>query len=124
MRWIYEYPTIIFSHLKVSSDWLLLSSIIFKSNMNFVVFFKISLICVSLAALVALEWSLASVRPLVSMQITRSRASIAALVTFERLFFCMLPHYMFFQFTRLNARKLAHCASLWLFTRVPPLVRL
>ena len=39
------------------------------SNMNFDMFSKISLICVSLAALVALEWSFPRVRPHVLLQI-------------------------------------------------------
>ena len=83
---LYVYPAIIFSHLKVSSYQLLFSSTIFDSNVNFYMFRKISLICVSLAAFVTLEWSLPRVRPHVPLQSSRISASIVALVTFERLF--------------------------------------
>ena len=83
-----------------------------------------SLACVSLVALVALEWSLPSVLPHVLLQITRSSASVVAQVAFERLFSSVLSHYVNFQISRLNARKLACCASLWLFTRVSLLVPL
>ena len=68
--------------------------------------------------LVALEWFFPSVLPRVFLQITRSNASIAALVTFERLFSCVHPHHVNFQFTRSNARIFAAFASVWPFTRV------
>ena len=77
----------------------------------------------SLIALVALEWSLHSMLPHVPLKITRSRASVVALITFERLFSCVL-HHVNFQFRSFNARILAHCASMWLFTRVRLLVLL
>jgi len=49
-----------------------------------------------LITFVALEWLLPSVLPHVALQITRSSASIVALVTFERLFSGVLPHYVNF----------------------------
>ena len=79
-------------HLKVSSDWLLFSRIIFCLNMNFEMFYKIPFLLVSFAALVALEWSLPGVRPHVPLQRIHSSASVVALVTFERLLSCVLPH--------------------------------
>ena len=86
---------------------LLFFWIIVGSNMNFDMIYKISLFSVSLAALVALEWSFPSVRPHVRLQITRSSASIVALVTFERLLSCVLPHHVNFQLRSCNARKIA-----------------
>ena len=77
-----------------------------------------------LVALVALEWSFRSVFPHVSLQSARSSASVVALVTFERVFSGVLSHRVQFQFIGSNARKLACCASLWLFTRVSFLVLL
>ena len=71
--------------------------------MHFDVLYEISLIVVSLVALFALEGSLPSVLPHVALQITRSSASIVALVTFERLFSRMLPHHVNFQLTSCNA---------------------
>ena len=62
--------------------------------MNFEVFCKISFIGVSLAAMVAFEWSLPGVRLQVFVQIRRNSASIVALVTFERLFSGVLPHHV------------------------------
>ena len=62
--------------------------------MNFEVFCKISFIGVSLAAMVAFEWSLPGVRLHVFLQITRGAASIVALVTFERFFSGVLPHHV------------------------------
>ena len=91
--------------------------------MYFKMFCKTTLIGIQLAAFVALEWSLTSVRPLVTLQITRLSGCIVALVTLERLLFCMLSHYVEFQLTSCDARILARCASLWLFTRVRLLVR-
>ena len=61
----------------------------------------------SFLALVALEWSLTSVRPRVTLQITRLGASKVALVTLERLLSCMHPHYVEFQTTSCNAGILA-----------------
>ena len=72
-------------------------------NMNFEMYCKISFLLVSFAALVALEGSLPSVLPHVLLQITRSSASIVALVTFERLFSGVLSHYVNFQLNSLNA---------------------
>ena len=90
--------------------------------MNFDMFYKILLMFVGFAALVALESSLPRVRPHVPLQCIRSSASIVALVTFERLLSCVLHHYVNFQCNRLNARIVARCASMWLFTRVRLLV--
>ena len=79
----------------------------------------------SLIALVALEWSFPRMLPHVLLQSPRSSASVVALVTVEQLFSdLVLSHHVNFQFCSFNARILAHCASLWLFTRVPPLVLL
>ena len=76
-------------------------------------------------AMVAFVWFFHSVRLHVTLQITRSSASIVALVTFERLFSgLVLSHDVNFQINSLNARILAHCASMWLFTRVRHLVHL
>ena len=69
-------------------------------------------------ASVALERFLPSVLPRVLVQITRRGTSIVALVTFERLFSCVHPHQVFFQMGSCDARILARCATLWLFTRV------
>ena len=57
--------------------------------------------------LVALEWSLPRVRPHVPLQSTRLIASIVALVTFERLLSCVLPHHVNFQSISFNARIIA-----------------
>ena len=92
--------------------------------MHFDMLFESSLVCVSLVALIALEWSLPSVLPHVLLQITRRSASVVALVTFERPFPCVHRHHVNFQITSLNARILARCASLWLLTRVRLLVDL
>ena len=73
---------------------------------------------------VALEWFFPGVLPHVSLQSIRSSASIVALATFKRLFFRVLPHDVNFQIPSLNARVLACCASVWLFTRVRLLVPL
>ena len=62
-----------------------------RSYMNFEVFYKISLLFVSHAALVALEWSLPGVCLNMALQIARTSASIIALVTFEWLFSGVLP---------------------------------
>ena len=87
-------------------------------------FCKILLTGKNLAALVAFEWSLTIVRPRVTLQITRLSGCVVALVTLERLLFCMLRHNVAFQVTSCDARILARFASLWLFTRVPLLVPL
>ena len=79
---------------------------------------------VSFLALVALEWSLHHVCSHVIVQIARLDESKTALVTFERLFSGVLLHHVIFQLTSCDARKLAYCASLWLFTRVHLLVHL
>ena len=75
-------------------------------------------------ALVALEWSFQGVFPHVFLQMTRSSASVVALVTFERLFSRVLSHCVKFQFCNCNAWILAACASVWLFAGVSPLVAL
>ena len=64
--------------------------------MYFTMFCKITLIGKHLTAFVALEWSLTSVRPRVLLQITRLSGCIVALVTLERLLFCVLHHYVAF----------------------------
>ena len=68
----------------------------------------------SLNALGALEWSFPSVRSHVLLQMTGFGAGIVALVTFEWLFSCMLPHRVSFQVTSCNARipVLCICVSL------------
>ena len=105
----------------VSPDALV--ALIIRSNMNFAVFYKILLLFVSFVALVAVEWPLHGMRPHVALQITSCSASIVALVTFERLFSgLVLSHDVNFQINSLNARILAHCASMWLFTSVRLLV--
>ena len=92
--------------------------------MYFKMFCKTVLIGIHLAAFVALEWSLTSVLSRVPLQITRLGGCIVALVTLERLLFCVLSHYVEFQVTSSDARILARCASMWLFTRVRLLVSL
>ena len=86
-------------------------------------FCELLFVLVSFTALVALERLLPCVRLHVVLQITRRGARVVALVTLERLFSSMHTHNVVFQMTSCNARKLAHCASLWLFTRVCLLVR-
>ena len=85
---------------------------------------KGAILCVSFAALVALERLLPSVRYRVFLQITGRSASVVALVTLVWLFSCVLPHHVKFQFTSCNAGKLAHCASVRLFPRMGPFVLL
>ena len=68
------------------------------------------------AALVAPEKLLPRVRPHVALQMTRRSTSEVALVTLVWLFSCMLPHHVLFQIASSNAGKLAHCASVRLFT--------
>ena len=78
----------------------------------------------SFIPLVANEWSLHGMRLYVALQITILGASVIALVTFEWFLSCVHPHHVSFQIARLNARIIARCASVWLFTRVRLLVRL
>ena len=78
----------------------------------------------SFVALVALERLLLSVRSHVTLQITRRGAIVVALVALVWLFSCVLPHHVNFQFTSLNAGKLAHCTSVRLFARMGPFVLL
>ena len=73
---------------------------------------------------VALEWFFPTVLPHVFLQITRRSASVVALIAFERLFSCVHPHHVEFQNTSCDARILACCTSVWLFTRVRLLVLL
>ena len=54
----------------------------------------------------------------VIFQSARLGGSKVALVTSERSFSCVLLHNVDFQITSCGARKLAHCTSMWLFTRV------
>ena len=79
---------------------------------------------VSFLALVALEWSRHHVLSHVAFQIARSGASKIAQVTLERPLSCVLLHHVNFQLTSSDARILAPCAYLWLFTRVRHLVGL
>ena len=71
--------------------------------MNIEMLFKISLIFVGLAALVTIEWFLPSVLPHVPLQRRRLSASVAALVTLERLFYGVFCQHVTFQMARLNA---------------------
>ena len=82
-----------------------------------------SLVFVSFAAVVALECFFPGMLPHVFLQSIRSSASVVALVTFEWFFSGVLPHHVNFQISSSIARKLACCASVWLFTRVRLLVR-
>ena len=101
-----------------------LVALIIRSNMNFDMFYKILLMFVGFAALAAPEWSRPSVPLHVPLQITRLSASVVALVTFERLLSCVHPHHVSFQSYSLNARIIARCAPVRLFTRVRLLVPL
>ena len=92
--------------------------------MNFDMLYKILLIFVSFAALVALEGSFPSVLPHVLLQFRGSSASEIALVTLERLFSCVVPHYVLFRFTSCNAGKLARFAYVRLLLRVGSFVAL
>ena len=74
--------------------------------------------------LLALEWSVPRMRSNVLLQMIRTSACVVALVTFERLLSCVLPHHVNFQMNSLNAGKIAQCAPVWLFTRVRLLVPL
>ena len=76
------------------------------------------LFCVTFTAFVALERLEARVRPNVLLQVTRGSASEVALVTLEWLFSSVHTHHVNFQFTRCNAEKLTHCASVRLFPRM------
>ena len=78
----------------------------------------------SFIALVANEWSLHGMRLYVALQMTSCSASVVALVTFERLLSCVHPHHVNFQITRSNARILARCTPMWLFTSVSLVVPL
>ena len=93
-------------------------------HMDFDMFFKVMLLRKSFAASVALERLLPSVRPHVLLQVTRRSASVVALVTLVWLFSRVLPHHVNFQMNRMNAGKLAHCASVRLFPGVGPFVLL
>ena len=85
-------------------------------------FCEVVFVFVIFVALVALERFLPCMRQHVALQATRRSASVIALVTLEWLFYCVLHHHVNFQLTSLNARKLAHCASVRLFPRVGPFV--
>ena len=91
--------------------------------MHFDVLLQRSLVFVSFAAVVALEWSFPSVFPLVALQSIRSSTGVAALVTFEWLLSCVLSHHVKFQVTSSIARIIARCARVCFFTRVPLDVR-
>ena len=94
------------------------------SHVNFEMFCEIVLLCVSFAALVALERLLPSVRHHVVLQLARRSASIIALVTLMWFFPCVLPHHVIFQLIRCNAGILTHCASVRLFPRMSPFMPL
>ena len=81
-------------------------------------FCELLFVFVSFAASIAVEKLLPSMRHHVALQLTRSSASVVALVTLVWFFSCVLPHHVNFQFTGSNAGKLAHCASVRLFPRV------
>ena len=68
--------------------------------------------------LVALEWSFQGVRLHMTLQDARTSTSVVALVALERLLCCVHPHHVNFQITSCNARIIAQCATLWLFTRL------
>ena len=78
-------------------------------------------ICVALAAL---ERPLPCVRLHVALKMRSCHTIVVALVTFEWLLSCMLPHHVNFQMISCNAGILAYCASVRLFPRVGPLVLL
>ena len=84
--------------------------------------YEILSVIVSFVALVAPERLLLSVRSHVLLQVTKRGASVVALFALVWLFSCVLPHNVNFQFTSLNAGKLARCASVRLFPRVGPFV--
>ena len=65
-------------------------------------FSKVAFDFVSFITLVALEWSLNSVRLHVLLQITRKSARILALVTFVRFFTNVLSHRVNFQTATCN----------------------
>ena len=85
---------------------------------------KLVLSSVNFAALVAFERLFPSVRLYVTLKITRSSASVVALVTLVWLFSCVLPLHVNFQMLSINAGILAHCASVRLFSRVGSFVLL
>ena len=85
---------------------------------------ELALSSISFAASVALERLFASVRLYVALQVTRRSASKVALVALEWLFSCVVPHHVIFQISSCNTGKLAHCASVRLFSRVGSFVLL
>ena len=87
-------------------------------------FYKAILPCESFTALIALKRLLPCVRPHVALQFIYVYAIVVALVTLVWLLSCVLSHHVLFQITSHNARKLAHCASVRLFSRVGPFVPL
>ena len=104
--------------------WLPSDKSLNLGHVNPEMFCKVSILCESFAALVALERLLPSVRLNVHLKITRRSGSVVALVTLVWLFSCMVPHHVNFQLDRLNAGELAHCASVRLLTRVGSFVLL
>ena len=92
--------------------------------MNSLMSCELDLLAISFGAFVAPERLFPSVRPHVALQITRRSASEVALVKFVWLFSCVLHHHVNFQLTNLNAGKLAHCASVGLFSGVGSFVLL
>ena len=87
-------------------------------------FCELALLSEGLAALVALEKLLPSVRPHVALQLIRRSTSVVALVTLVWLFSGMVPHHVCFQIVSHNAGILAHCASVRLFPGVGPFVQI
>ena len=90
----------------ISQDTYLLYVIYFKIKQNLYsilnlvgarMFCELRFPFVSFITLVALEWSLQGMCLHVALQLTRRSTTVVALVTFERLFFCVHPHHVFFQ---------------------------
>ena len=73
-------------------------------------------------ALVTFEWSFPGMGLHVALLMNRTNASAVALVAFERLVSCVLPHNVEFQTSNFGAGIIAHWTSRWLFTRVRILV--
>ena len=70
--------------------------------MKLAMFCQFVLLCVSFAALVALEKLFFSVRYHVALQIARSDACVIALVTLVWLFSCVVHHHVYFKITSCN----------------------
>ena len=92
--------------------------------MNFEMLCELDIPFEIFTALVALERFHPRVRPNVALKMTRRSASVVTLVTLEWLFSCVHLQHVHFQITSCNAGILASCASVRLFPRVGPFVRL